>query len=516
MASFTLRSSAGGWIMVSAILASSMAFIDGTALNVVLPSLQRSLQANGAELFWILNAYLLMLAALILIGGAMGDRLGRKKVFMSGIFIFIVGSAACGLSTSTVLLIICRIIQGAGGAFMIPGSLSLISSSIDEKERGKAIGTWSSITTVVTVGGPILGGALADAGLWRYIFFINVPLGIAALLILWRKVAESREEGSGRSLDLPGAAAIASGLALLTFGCLRIPAVGWAHWSVLASLAGGVVLLIAFVGIERRSRDPMMPLSLFANPMFSGVNALTFFLYAGLGAAMLFLSLNMVQVQGYSQLQAGLTFLPFTALLITLARFAGSLADRHGPRLLLIAGPATAGAGMLLLSFVGQTRGAADYWTSFFPGVLVFGLGMAMTVAPLTATVMGSAGQQFSGVASGVNNALSRIANVFANAIFGALAVLLFTAALERRVDGLPIGGEDRQEVRQAVMAQAADLGNARVPAMVKAADKPGVAKAYRDAFISVYAIILRISAGLAFVGALMAVRFVPSRRRSL
>jgi len=244
----------------------------------------------------------------------------------------------------------------------------------------------------------------------------------------------------------------------------------------------------------------MMPLSLFANPVFSGVNALTFFLYAGLGATMLFLSLNMVQVQGYSQLQAGLTFLPFTALMISLARYAGGLADRHGPRLLLIAGPALAGAGMLLLSFVRETRGASDYWTSFFPGVLVFGLGMAMTVAPLTATVMGSAGQQFSGVASGVNNALSRIANVFANAIFGALAVLLFTAALQQRVGGLPLAVEERH----AVMAQAADLGNARAPVMVKAADRPGVAKAYRDAFISVYAVILRISAGLAFVGALI------------
>ena len=499
MTTFPLRSSAGVWIMVAAILASSMAFIDSTALNVVLPSLQQSLHAGGAGLFWILNAYLLMLAALILIGGAMGDRLGRKKVFMTGIFIFIVGSAACGLSTSTVVLIICRIIQGAGGAFMIPGSLSLISSSIDEKERGKAIGTWSAITTVVTVGGPILGGALADAGLWRYIFFINVPLGVAALLILWRKVAESREEGSGRSLDLPGAAAIASGLALLTFGCLRIPAVGWAHWSVLWSLIGGVVLLIAFVGIERGSKDPMMPLSLFANPVFSGVNALTFFLYAGLGAAMLFLSLNMVQVQGYSQLQAGLTFLPFTVLLISLARYAGGLADKHGPRGLLIAGPATAGVGMLLLSFVGQTRGLSDYWTSFFPGVLVFGLGMAMTVAPLTATVMGAAGQPFSGVASGVNNALSRIANVFANAIFGALAVLLFTAALQQRVSGLPIAATGQAEeaaagqtVLRAVMAQAADLGNARVPAMVKAADRAGVAAAYKGAFISVYAAILR------------------------
>src|SRR6195952_3812962 len=209
-----LRSAAGKWVMVSAILASAMAFIDSTALNVVLPSLQKSLQATGADLFWILNAYLLMLASLILIGGSMGDKLGRKKVFMVGIFIFICGSAACGFSPGVTYLIIFRIIQGIGGALMIPGSLSLISSSINANERGKAIGTWSAFTTVVTMGGPILGGALADAGLWRYIFFINVPIGIAALVMLWLRVKERREEDGDQSLDFPGAVSIALGLAL--------------------------------------------------------------------------------------------------------------------------------------------------------------------------------------------------------------------------------------------------------------------------------------------------------------
>ena len=251
----------------------------------------------------------------------------------------------------------------------------------------------------------------------------------------------------------------------------------------------------------------MMPLGMFSNRLFSGVNALTFFLYAGLAGGMLFLSLNLVQVQGYSQLQAGLTFLPFTLLMITLARYAGGLADKYGPRYLLIAGPAMVGAGLLILSFVGQTRGPSDYWTSFLPGVLVFGLGMAFTVAPLTATVMGSAGQQFSGVASGINNAMSRIANVFANAIFGALAVLLFTGTLGRELDGMR-GGE-----RQAVMAQAADLGNAAVPADVPAADRAAVSTAYHNAFISAYAWILRISATLALSGALMAFVFVKKGR---
>ena len=375
METVSLRSHAGKWIMLSSILASSMAFIDGTALNVVLPSLQKSLHATATDLFWTLNAYLLMLAALILIGGSLGDQLGRKKIFMWGIFIFISGSAACGFAPGVNLLIFFRMLQGIGGALMIPGSLSLISSSINTKERGKAIGIWSAFTTVVTVGGPALGGAFADAGLWRYIFFINVPLGLAAIFILWRFVNETRDDGSDHRIDYPGAVTIALGLIFLTFGFLRIPALGLHNWQVYGSLALGVIILIVFVIIENKRGHPMMPLQLFKNLTFSGANLLTFFLYAGMGAGMLFLSLNMVQVQGYSQLQSGLTFLPFSVSMITFARFAGGLADKHGPRLLLIVGPSVAGAGLLLLSLVKQTHGAPQYWTTFFPGVVVLGLG---------------------------------------------------------------------------------------------------------------------------------------------
>jgi len=504
----SIKSPEGRWIMVSAILASSMAFIDGTALNVVLPSLQQGLRATGADLFWILNAYLLMLAALILIGGSLGDRLGRKKIFMAGIFIFIAGSGACGLSSNVFFLILFRIVQGIGGALMIPGSLSLISSSIDEKERGKAIGTWSSVTTVVTMGGPILGGALADAGLWRYIFFINIPIGAAALLILWKKVKESRDERTDPGLDYKGAVTIALGLALLTFGFLRIPAAGLTHWQVYTSLAAGLLLLIGFLFIESKSSHPMMPLHLFASPIFSGANLLTFFLYAGLGAGMLFLSLNLVQVQGYSQLQSGLTFLPFTVLMISLARYAGSLADKYGPRLLLIAGPAAAGAGLLLLSFVRQTGGAGDYWTSFFPGILVLGLGMSFTVAPLTTAVMGAVNDRYSGTASGVNNALTRIANVFANAVFGALAVIFFSGALQQSLKKTSLPSDQQR----AVLAEAANLGNAKAPPSVKEANKALVTKAYHESFIATYSKILRVSAVLAFAGALMSILFIRGK----
>ena len=504
METVALKSNAGKWIMVSSILASSMAFIDGTALNVVLPSLQKNLNASGTDLFWVLNAYLLMLAALILIGGAMGDKLGRKKIFMVGIFIFIGGSAACGFVPDVVLLIVFRMIQGIGGALMIPGSLSLISSSINPDERGKAIGTWSAFTTVVTMGGPVLGGAFADAGLWRYIFFINVPIGLAALFILWQYVKESKDDDLNNRLDYPGAIAIALGLGLLTFGFLRIPVVGL-HWQVYLALSSGLLLLLIFIAIEYKSKHPMMPLHLFTNLTFSGANLLTFFLYAGLGAGMLFMSLNMVQVQGYSQLQSGLTFLPFTVLMISIARFAGGIADRHGPRFLLIAGPAVAGAGLLILSFIRQTNGVSDYWTTFFPGVLVLGLGMSFTVAPLTTAVMGSVSDHFSGTASGVNNAMSRISGVFANAIFGALAVLFFSGALQGELRNLPLNPKQKQTV----MAQVADLGNAHVPPVIDNKNRPAVEKSYHTGFISAYARIMQIAAGLAFLGAFMSFLFI-------
>lgn len=537
-----------------------MAFIDSTALNVVLPALQKGLNATGADLFWVLNAYLLVLAALILVGGSLGDKLGRKRIYMIGILVFIIGSMACGLAPDVHWLIGFRVLQGVGGALMIPGSLSLLSSSIDPGERGKAIGTWSAVTTVVTMGGPVLGGALADAGLWRGIFYINVPIGLLTLLILWRRVPESKEAGAGRKLDIPGVLAIATGLAALTFGFLRTAnsgsgggatggsaASGFGSWEVWGALALGLVLLGVFVWIEARRKDPMMPLYLFANRTFSGVNALTFFLYAGLGAGMLFLSLNLVQAQGYSQLQSGLTFLPFTVLMISIARWAGALADKHGARLFLTVGPAAAGLGLLMLSFVGKTRGPVDYWTHFLPGVLVLGLGMSFTVAPLTTTVMSSVSDEHSGVASGINNAMTRIAGVFANAIFGALAVLFFAGALEGPVDGLGLSPDGKREV----MAQAANLGNAKVPkglngdlasegsAGVPAAEGPaggqkaearaGVAvgrtegsarvpvaealpRIYREEFIGVYQDILRLAAGLAFLGAVMGLLFVRGK----
>ena len=512
MATIALNSSQGRWTMTACILASSIAFIDGTALNVVLPSLQKSLQADAAALFWILNAYLLVLAAFILTGGSLGDKLGRKKIFMWGILAFIAGSVACGFAPSVNALIVCRALQGLGGACMIPGSLSIISSSFNEQERGKAIGTWSAVTTMVTVGGPILGGAFADAGLWRYIFFINAPIGVASLLILWFKVAESRDQGNVGSIDYAGAISIVAALALLTFAFLRIPALGFNGIQVLISLGLGVALLIAFIVIESKSKSPMMPLQLFKNRTFSGANLLTLFLYSGLSGGMLFLTLNMVQVQGYSQLAAGFTLLPFTILMIVIARRAGALSDKYGPKWLLVLGPATAGAGMLMLSFVSQTSGPAAYWSSFFPGILVFGLGMSFTVAPLTATVMGALKESYSGTASGINNAITRIAAVFANAVFGALAIGVFASYLQGHIAGMHLP----QSLAVEVMKEAANLGNATVPEDISTADKTLLVAVYKQSFIAAYGVVMRVCGILALAGAVMSLIFIKNIKKKI
>ena len=507
MPTITLNSAIGKWIMASVILASAMAFIDSTALNVVLPSLQKDLNATGTDLFWLLNSYLLMLAALILPGGSLGDKLGRKKIFMIGITVFILASAACGFAPTVFYIIIFRTIQGIGGALMIPGSLSIINSSFGKTERGKAIGTWSAVTTLVTIGGPILGGALADAGLWRIIFFINIPIGIISLIILWRKVPESSDEETTHSLDYAGAFAIVAGLALLTYGFLKIPKTGFNNWQVYISLTTGILSLIVFIIIEKRSNHPMMPLHLFSNKTFSGANLLTFFLYAALFSAMLFLTLNMVQVQGYSQLQAGLTLLPFTILLILISRWSGGLVDKYGPRWFLILGPTVVASGLLFLSFIKETNGPSEFWTTYFPGILLFGLGMSFTVTPLTTTVMGAVPDHFSGTASGVNNAISRISNVFANAIIGALAILFFAGSLNNSMKKMPVENSSKEKV----MAQAANLGDAKVPVIIVGENKSKIEQAYKEGFIYAYVKVMRICVVMAALSAIMAFLFIKN-----
>jgi EmrB/QacA subfamily drug resistance transporter len=489
------------WVLAAAILASSMAFIDGTALNVALPVIQVGLRASGSQLLWIINSYLLMLAALILVGGSLGDRLGRKKVFGTGIALFTAASCACGFAPSIGVLIASRAVQGIGGALMIPGSLSLIAATTAPERRGRAIGTWSAATTLVTVAGPALGGVLSDLGLWRAVFLVNLPLGIAALVVLASKVPESRDESISGPVDLFGACLAVAGLAGLTYGFIEAPDFGFGDARVIAALALGLCASFAFVLLERSRESPMLPLKLFASRSFSGANVLTLLLYGGLSAATFFLSLDLVQAQGYTKTQAGLAFLPFALLLTLLSRWAGALADRSGPRLFLTLGPGLVGFGFLVLALPGITRGPSAYWTSFFPGIVLFGIGMGLTVAPLTSTVMGAHPPRFSGAASGVNNAVSRGAGALAVAILGSLALFGFASALGSSATDLGLDAH----ARAALMAGARDLGATLPPPGLAADAEAAVKAAIASSFASAFRIVLVCCAALAFGSSLVA-----------
>jgi EmrB/QacA subfamily drug resistance transporter len=498
-ASNGVQPGAGRWVLASTILASAMAFIDSSALNVALPALQAGLNASGAQLLWMVNGYLLVLAALILVGGSLGDELGRKRVFMVGIGLFMLASLACGLAPTADFLIGARLAAGVGGALMIPGSLAIISAYFGAGRRGQAIGTWSSVTTMVTIAGPVLGGLLSNAGLWRGVFLINLPLGAAALTVLYLKVPESRDEESAGKIDYLGALLAAFGLAGLTYGFISAPALGFGDPRVDGSLAGGVAALATFVVVEARregSGRAMLPLSLFNSRTFAGTNLITLFLYGALNVGGFFISLNLVQAQGYSLAIAGLTFLPSALLLTALSRWSGKVADRYGARLPLIVGPLLVGVAFVVLAHAGLTRGPADYWTTFFPGIVLWGLGMGCTVAPLTTAVMGSVATHHSGTASGVNNAVSRTAGVLAIAVVGAVALIAFATALQARTTALPLPAE----ARAALQAEAGRLGGAEVPVQVAAADASATKLAIKLAFVDTFRVVMAICAGLAWL----------------
>ncbi|KAM3089880.1 MFS transporter [Phormidesmis sp. 146-35] len=493
------------WVLFSTILASSMAFIDASALNVALPSLQKDLQASGIQLLWIVNVYLLMLAALILVSGSLGDKLGRKKVFMAGVSLFILASLVCGLTPTTELLIGARTIQGIGGAMMIPGSLAIITATFSSEKRGHAIGTWSAATTIVTIAGPVLGGGLSDIGLWRGVFLINLPIGLITLLILHLKVPESRDETAFSQIDYPGAILMMVGLAGLTYGFISLPKLGFSNLHSYGSLLVGTFTLVLCGIVEARSAHPMLPLSLFQSRTFSGTNLLTLFLYAAFSVGPFFLCLNLVEAQGYRQAIAGLADLPFALMLAGLSPWAGRLTDRYGSRLPLIIGPFLTGLGFLLLAIVGLTHGSADYWTTFFPGILVFGLGMAVTVAPLTTAVMGSVPTHYAGTASGINNAVARTAGVLAIAIVGSIALSTFAEALTTHTASLNLS----TEVQIALQAGASQFGQAIVLPDLAPQTLNAIEIAVKLAFVDTFRVVMLICAGLSWVSATMAALLV-------
>src|SRR5438874_2196036 len=434
----------GPWVLAATILRSSMVFIDGTVVNVALPALQTNLNATVTDVQWVVEAYALFLAALLLLGGSLGDHFGRKRIYAIGISLFVLSSIWCGLSPNIFQLIVARAVQGVGGALLVPGSLAIISASFPEAERGKAIGTWSGSTAITTAMGPVLGGWLIEHVSWRAVFFLNVPLSLITLLLVFLFVPESRDEEESGRLDLTGAALATAGLGAIVYGLIESSRLGWQNQLVLAGLAGGVSVLGTFIFVEARKRHPMMPLTLFRSRNFTGANLLTLFLYAALAGTLFFLPLNLIQVQGYTPTAAGAASLPFILIMFLLSRWSGGLVKHYGSRLPLIVGPIIAAAGFALFVLSGVN---GSYWKTFLPAVIVLGLGMAVSVAPPTTPVMNAVKASHAGIASGVNNAVSRTAGLLSIAVLGLVMFHAFNACLDRRLNAIAIPAEARQQV---------------------------------------------------------------------
>jgi EmrB/QacA subfamily drug resistance transporter len=490
-------------VLVAAVLGSSLVFMDGTIVNVALPTLQRELGATIVEAQWVVEAYALFLSALLLVGGALGDRYGRRRLFALGTIVFSLASAGCGLAPNLSLLVLARALQGIGGALLTPGSLALISAAFSERDRGRAIGTWSGASGVAAAVGPLLGGYLIDRVSWRYAFLINLPLAAVALFVLYSGVRESRDEESSRRTDWPGAALCTLGLLGVVYGLLESSRLGFAAPAVLVALVSGVALLALFLVVQARAKAPMVPLELFRSRPFSVANLLTLLLYAALGGTLFFLPFNLIELHGYSATAAGAALLPFVAIVFLLSRWAGALVDLYGSRGPLVAGPLLAAAGFALLAYP-STSGS--YFVTFLPGVSVLGLGMATTIAPLTTTVMNGVPSRQAGVASGINNAVSRAAGLLAIALFSILLYRIFDARLSASIDALPLPGA----LREAVDAQRIRLAAIELPRETPDALRLAVEQAVAQAFLRGFRVLSFVSAGLAVLGAASAAVLLP------
>jgi EmrB/QacA subfamily drug resistance transporter len=496
---------AKAWVLAATILGSSMAFIDGTVVNVALPALQASFHATVVDLQWVVEAYGVLLAALILVGGSFGDRFGRRLIFVAGVLIFALASAGCGLSASIHQLIIARSIQGVGAALLVPGSLAIISTSFDEKNRGLAIGTWSGFTAITTAIGPVLGGWLVEHASWRWVFFLNLPIAAAVVLIsLWR-IPESRSGAAGR-IDWPGAILCTLGLAGLVIGFVESTNLGWRSPVVFGSLISGVGCLIAFVFIEAASASPTLPLALFQSRSFSGANLLTLLLYAATGIFFFSFPLNLIQVQGYSTTATGAAILPMILLMFFLSRWSGGLVARYGARAPLIIGPLVVAVGFAL--FAVPSIGG-NYWREFFPAVIVLGFGMAVTVAPLTTVVMNSINKDQVGIASGINNAVSRVAGVLAVAVFGIVMVKAFASQLNSSLSHLilPPG------VLAKLQANEIKLAGLQIPDGLSPSIQTAISQFIREAFVFGFRVVILMCVALSLGSATVTWVLIPKDR---
>lgn len=500
-----ISSGRGHLILAATIIGAGMVYLDGTVVTVALPQIQKDFKATLSGVQWLIDIYILFLTVPILVAGSLSDRYGRRKMFNIGLVGFALASAACGAAADMRLLLLARIFQGIFGAVMLPGSLAILNATFSADVRGRTVGTWAAFTSITTAIGPLLGGWLVDNVSWRAAFFINLPLALVTLFLSLRYVPESKSDAAPERQDWLGAALITVGLGGLIFGLIEGPKRGWGDLLVWGSLATSLTCLAGFVLTELKTAHPMVPFSLFKHRGFSGVTLVTFILYFAMSGVFFFFTLNLQQIQGFSATQAGAAFMPIILLLFFISRPAGAYADKFGPRLPMIVGPLVIAAGFFMYLIPGVT---ANYWLTFFPATVVFAAGLGITVTPLTTVAMGTIPTHLSGLASGVSNAVSRVATMLAVALLGFVMVLQFDASLTNRTRLLPLSAQDRVLLER----EALNLGGASAPPHLDPATQTRIEAAIDEAFVDSFRVMMALCGGLAVLAAAVSAKTIGSR----